>query len=127
MTIPKTSDAASWTVEALIETMGELDDGQRAAALAVFAHHMTVEIRIALDEPFPHPGMDQVRQLNEFLHHLTARLHPSEHRSPADDKSLLEAFAADASKVGLERGLKRGLVIAVRNALADVLQPLPAH
>jgi hypothetical protein len=120
-------DPASWAIPSLIEAIAKLEDGRRMAALAVFAHHLTVEIRIALDEPSSRTRLDQVRQLNEFLHRLTSRLHPSERRSPEDDKSLLEAFAADAERVGLRDGLKRGLVIAARNALVDVLQPLPAQ
>ena len=127
MTTAQLRDPASWTISALVKAIVQLDNRRRAAALAVFAHHLTVEIRIALDEPYSQSALDQVRQLDEFLHQLTSRVHPTERRSSADDKSLLEAFAADAERVGLENGLKRGLVIAVRNALADALQPLPAQ
>ncbi len=126
MSISKMGDPAGWDVDALIEAIRELDDTRRVAALAVFAHYLTVEIRVVLDGSFPDPGVDQVRQLNEFLHHLTNRLHPSHEASPADDKSLLDAFSADAARTGLEKGLKRGLVIAVRNALAKTKPPVPA-
>jgi hypothetical protein len=80
---------------------------------------------VALDEPLPSPGLDQVRELNEFLHHLTSRLFPEERRSADDDKSLLRAFAVDAARVGLEKGLKRGLVIAVRASIGTK-QSVPA-
>src|ERR1700683_3384170 len=116
MTTYKIVDPAKWDIDTLIGAVGSLDEARRTAALAVLAHHLTVEIRMALDEPFPHPGLDHVRQLNEFLHHLTSRLHPTPERPSVGDKSLLDAFAADAARVGLEKGLKRGLVIAVRNA-----------
>jgi len=126
MTIAKTSDPSGWDIDALVEAMGMLGEVRRTAALGVLAHHLTVEIRIALDELMPHPGLDRVRALNEFLHHLTSRLHPDARRSSEDDKSLLEAFSADAERVGLEKGLKRGLVIAVRNAQAKAKRPVPA-
>jgi hypothetical protein len=126
MTIAKRGDPAGWDIDALIEAIGELDDTRRTAALAVFAHYLTVEVRVALDGPFPEPGFEQVRQLNEFLHHLTSRLHPSHGRASAEDKSLLDAFAADAARTGLEKGLMRGLATAVRNALATTKPPAPA-
>ncbi|HWD59600.1 MAG TPA: hypothetical protein VG308_15040 [Stellaceae bacterium] len=126
MTISKVGDPSGWDIGVLVEAVGLLDDTRRRAALAVFAHHLTVEIRVALDEPMPHPGLDRIRQLNEFLHHLTSRLHPDERRSAEDDRSLLEAFSADAARVGVEKGLKRGLVIAVRNARLKSTRPVPA-
>jgi len=126
MTIAKTGDPSGWDIDTLIEAIGVLGEARRTAALAVFAHHLTVEVRVALDDPMPHPGLDRVRKLNEFLHHLTSRLHPDERRSSEDDKSLLEAFSADAARVGLEKGLKRGLVIAMRNAQAKTKRPVPA-
>ncbi|HZK92011.1 MAG TPA: hypothetical protein VFC56_17865 [Stellaceae bacterium] len=126
MTTSKVSDPANWDVETLIEAVGGLEDARRAAALAVFAHHLTVEIRVVLDGSFPEPGFVQVRQLNEFLHQLTSRLHPADGRSAEDDKSLLDAFAVDAARVGLDKSLKRGLMIAVRNALATAKRPVPA-
>lgn len=126
MTVSNIGDPAGWDIEALIETIGALADAPRTAALAVFAHQLTVEVRVVLDGPFPDPGFDQVRQLNEFLHHLTSRLHPAHGRSPAGDKSLLDAFAADAARTGLEKSVKRGLVVAVRNAVAKSKQPVAA-
>jgi hypothetical protein len=126
MTIGKMDDPGAWDIDTLVEAVGALDAARRTIALAVLAHHLTVEVRVAVDEPMPHPGLDRVRQLNEFLHHLTSRLDPEESRSAADDKSLLEAFAADAARVGLEKGLKRGLVIAVRNARAKAKRPVAA-
>lgn len=126
MIISKVGDPAGWDVDSLIETIRELDDTRRTAAIAVLAHHLTVEVRVVMDGPFPDPGFEQVQQLNEFLHQLTSRLHPSHGTSSADDKSLLDAFAADATRTGLEKGLRRGLVIAVRNALAKEKQPAPA-
>ena len=100
MTVSQLDDPASRDIESLIEAIGELDDSRRVAALAVLAHHLTVEIRLALDEPFPARGADLVRQLNEFLHQLTSRLHPADQRLSEDDKSLLRAFAADAARAG---------------------------
>jgi hypothetical protein len=126
MTTSKLRDPTAWDLDSLVEAVGMLDEPRRTTALAVLAHHLTVEVRIALDEPMPHPGLDRIRQLNEFLHHLTSRLDPEESRSADHDRSLLEAFAADAARVGLEKGLKRGLVIAVRYAQAKAKRPVPA-
>lgn len=126
MTTSEIADPGDWDVDTLIDAIGALGEARRTTALSVLAHHLTVELRIALDEPMPHPGLDRVRQLNEFLHHLTSRLDPDERRLANDDRALLEAFSADAARVGLEKGLKRGLVIAVRYTRAETKRPVPA-
>jgi len=116
----KETDPAEWEIEALIEALGALDDKARTSALSVLAHHLTVEIRILLsDSPFDEKVLDRVRAVNEFEHHLTSRLHPAGLRPADGDTALLADIVADAARCGLTNAVKRGLVIAARNALAD--------
>ena len=60
-----------------------------------------------------------LRAVNEFEHHLTSRLHPAGLRPADGDTALLADIVADAARCGLTNAVKRGLVIAARNALAD--------
>src|SRR6185312_5332349 len=61
MTSPKFVDPGDWDVEALIDAIGALGDSRRRAALAVLAHHLTVEIRLALDEPASGSAINRLR------------------------------------------------------------------
>jgi hypothetical protein len=123
----RNTDPAEWEIGALIESVGRLPENARTAALSVLAHSLTVEIRaLLLDSPFSDPVIDRVRQVNECLHHLTSRLNPFHERSPEHDVSLLSALAADAETHGLHSAMKRGLVIAVRNAIARARKPVAA-
>src|ERR1700694_1343086 len=118
-------DPADWEIGALVDTIGKLDQTARTGALAVLAHSLTVEIRALLvDPPFSDGVIDRVRQVNEILHHLTSRLNPNHERSSEHDLSLLSALAADAERRGLHSAMKRGLVIAVRNALVRGRKPM---
>jgi hypothetical protein len=113
-------DPAQWETGALIEGISGLNAAARLGALAVFAHQMTVEIRILLSEGLPDQlTVDRVRAINEFQHQLTSRLHPDESRAPEQDKSMLRDIAADAARCGLTSAIKRGLIIAARNAFAS--------
>jgi hypothetical protein len=124
----KQRDPRSWDFDALIESFGVLDNEARTGALSVFAHHLTVEARTLLSEPpFNQPVLDRVRALNEFEHHLTSRLHPEGLRSAQGDTALLRDIAADAARCSLTSAIQRGLVIAVRNTLANTKLPVAAH
>ena len=120
MTAHRPKDPGQWDIDTLIESVGALDDKARAGALSVLAHHLTVETRILLsDPPFDDATLARVRAVNEFEHHLTSRLHPDGRRSPEGDISLLNDIAVDAERSGLTAAIKRGLVIAVRNAIGS--------
>jgi hypothetical protein len=128
MTTRKQTDPEKWDIDTLIESLGVLNDEARTAALSVFAHHLTVEIRVLLSvPPFDQPVLDRVRAVNEFEHHLTGRLHPAGLRPPEGDMALLHDIAADAARCGLTAAVKRSLVIAARNAIAGAKTPVPAH
>jgi hypothetical protein len=128
MTARKITDPARWDIDTLIGSLGELGDKTRTGALSVFAHHLTVEIRVLLSAPpFDDEVLNRVRAVNEFEHHLTSRLHPDGLRSPEGDISLLSDIAADAARCGLGAAVKRGLVIAVRNALANDRETVAAR
>jgi hypothetical protein len=121
------TDPAEWEIEALIEALGALDDQARTGALSLVAHHLTVEIRILLSDPLcDQRVLDRVRAINEFEHHLTSRLHPNGLRSGEGDMALLADIVADAARCGLTSAVKRGLVIAIRNALADTPKAIAA-
>src|SRR5271170_3737067 len=127
MTARRVIDPARWDVDTLIGSLGKLGEEARTGALSVFAHYLTVEIRTLLsDPPFDDQVLNQVRAVNEFEHHLTSRLHPDGSRSPEGDISLLSDIAADAARCGLESAVKRGLVIAARNALANAKKTVAA-
>jgi hypothetical protein len=120
-------DPARWEIGTLIDSIGKLDETARAAAMAILAHSLTVEIRALLvDPPFSDAVIARVRQINETLHHLTSRLNPHHDRSSDDDLSLLSALAEDAARCGLHAAMKRGLVIAVRNSLTRARKPIAA-
>ena len=128
MTARKITDPARWDIDTLIGSVGGLGDKARTGALSVFAHHLTVEIRILLsDPPFDDQVLNRVRAVNEFEHHLTSRLHPDGLRSPEGDMSLLSDIAQDAARCGLEAAVKRGLIIAARNALANTKKTVAAR
>jgi hypothetical protein len=127
MKVCKGTDPAEWETEALIKALGALDDKARTGALSLLAHHLTVEIRILLSDPLcDQRVLDRVRAVNEFEHHLTSRLHPNGLRSGEEDMVLLADIVADAARCGLTRAVKRGIVIAVRNALADTPKAIAA-
>ena len=127
-TAHKITDPAQWGIDTLIEALGGLGDKARTGALSVFAHHLTVEIRLLLsDPPFDDLVLDRVRAINEFEHHLTSRLHPDRLCSPEGDVSLLSDIAVDGARCGLGAAVKRGLVIAARNALANAKKPVAAR
>lgn len=124
----RVADPAQWETEALVEALGALDDKTRTGALSVLAHHLTVEIRMLLsDPPSDRQLLDRVRSINEFQHHLTSRLHPDELRSAEGDMALLSDIVADAERCGLLTAVKRGLVIAARNALTNTRKPVAAQ
>ena len=128
MTVSRRANPAEWDIEMLIEALGNLDNRARAGALSVFAHHLTVETRLLLSEgAVDQPIIDRVRTINEFEHHLTSRLHPDGLRAAEGDTSLLRDIADDAARCGLSAAVKRGLVIAVQNALLAAKKPVAAH
>jgi hypothetical protein len=121
------TDPAKWEIEALIEALGALDEEARTGALSVLAHHLTVEIRILLSDPhLDDQVLERVRAVNEFEHHLTSRLHPAGLRSAEGDMALLADIVADAAKCGLTGAVRRGIVIAARNALAGTPKAIAA-
>ena len=123
----RVTDPAQWEIGTLIEALGALDDKKRTGALSLLAHHLTVEIRALLSAPrIDQQVLERVRAVNEFEHHLTSRLHPDGLRSAAGDMSLLADIVGDAERCGLTSAVKRGLVIAARNALTGTAKAIAA-
>jgi len=128
MTTRRQRDPARWDLDTLIASLGALDDEGRTGALSVFAHHLTVEVRILLSDPrFDQSVLDRVRAFNEFEHHLTSRLHPNGLRSAEGDMALLRDIAADAARCSLTPAVRRGFVIAASHALTNAKMPAEAH
>lgn len=119
MRTDKQTDPAQWDIGALIKALGALDDEARTAALSVLAHHLTVETRRLLTKTIDQAVLTRVRAVNEIEHHLTSRLHPDGLRPPEGDAALLRDIASDAARCDLMPAVKRGLVVAMRNALAN--------
>ena len=102
--------------EADLQRFLALDRQGRMAALAIVAHDLTVDVRVALlDLPSPE-AVERLRVLNEFLHQITGRIHASDEHSARGESELLRDIAQEAEEKGLKGVVVRRLDAAVRHS-----------
>lgn len=93
---------------------------QRRMFLSVFAHSLTVDMRIALlDRPISEADADRASQINEWLHQLTSCFHPQSTRDAVGEAELIRNIAVDSFRLGLEGGVGRAVATAAGNSIAS--------
>src|SRR5438552_3853584 len=81
-----------------------LDDRAKVSFWSVLGHGLTIIVRGVLSEDkIGERELDQVKRINEMLHHLTSCINPAKRRSkdPWNDAELLGAMLDSASRIGL--------------------------
>jgi hypothetical protein len=108
----------SLELESILNEFVSQPDDVRAAFLSVFAHSLTVEIRVALhDRPVSNEDAASASLMNEWLHQLTSCLNPKERRGPRSEADLIRDIALEALRHRLQRAMGRA-VAAAKNVIA---------
>jgi hypothetical protein len=119
-------DAPSFDLEEVLGDFVHLGKNARAEFLSIFAHSLTVEIRVALhDRPVANHDAEQAYEVNEWLHQLTSCLSPASRRDAHGEAELLRNIAIDGLRHGLPRAVARA-VTAAKNAIVRATQSAAA-
>jgi hypothetical protein len=106
-------------LEGVLSEFVGLTEEARADFLGIFAHGLTVEIRVALlDHPVPDAEADRAYQVNEWLHQLTSCLTPKQRRGADGEAELIRNIAVSSFRYGLEAAVGRAVATAAGNTIA---------
>lgn len=99
--------------ESILATFERCDPESRRAFWSVFAHDLTVAVRVILDN---HPPSDldieKLKEINETLHHLTSCVNPRSEWSARDEGLLLRAIIDSSFAHDLDRWIGHALALA---------------
>ena len=99
----------------------------RARFLSVFAHSLTVDVRVALfDRPVSDAHASRAYRVNEWLHQLTSCLNPASRRGADAEADLIRDIAIGSFRYGLEAAVGRAVATAAGNTIAPAKKRLTA-
>jgi hypothetical protein len=100
-------------VESIIAAFERGDAEGRRAFWSVFAHDLTVAVRVILDDqPVSDLGLEKLKEINETLHQLTSCVNPRSKWSPRDEGLLLRAIIDSSFVHDLDRWIGHALALA---------------
>jgi hypothetical protein len=101
--------------ESIIAAFERCDAESRRAFWSVFAHDLTVAVRVILDEhPLSDRDIEKLKEINETFHHLTSCLDPHSEWGARDMGSLLRAIIDSSFAHDLDRWVGHALALAAR-------------
>jgi hypothetical protein len=96
-----------------------LSEDARRAFLSIFAHSLTVDLRVALlDRPVSEADADRAWQINEWLHQLTSCFSPRSSRDAIGEAELIRDIAIGSFRHGLDAAIGRAVATAAGNTIA---------
>src|ERR1700693_5330536 len=105
-------------IEEILAAFERLDAKARHAFLCVFAHDLTVAIRVLLlDLPVAEPNLDKVWKINEFLHQLTSCANPHGRWSAHDSAVLISDIIETSFGYDLDRWIGHALATAAGSTI----------
>ena len=100
-------------IESVIVAVERCDAEGRRAFWSVFAHDLTVAVRVILDDrPVSDLGIEKLKEINETLHQLTSCVNPRSKWSPRDEGLLLRAIIDSSFAHDLDRWIGHALALA---------------
>ena len=104
--------------EEILAAFERLDADARQAFLCVFAHDLTVAIRVLLlDRPVAEADLERVWKINEFMHQLTSCANPRGRWSAHDSAVLVGNIIETSFSYDLDRWVGHALATAAGNVI----------